>query len=498
MTGSSTEGSRSPLERALGIVTEVKAGEGGTALLLTLNVFLLLTAYYVIKPVREGFVLAMKAGAEYKSYLSAAIAVALLVAVPAYARVASGLPKNKLVAGVTLFFASHLVVFWVLSKIPSVEQNLGLVFYVWVGIFNMMVVAQFWAFANDLYTQEQGKRLFALVGIGASVGAALGAYVTSFLKDTLGLGIYELLLVSGALLVGCATLTQMAHAREHRAALRAPRDPFREPAFVAKATPADARDESGASGARENSGKDGAFALVFRHKYLVAIAVFSLVFSFVNTNGEYILSVLVKAKAIEAAAAAGIVGDDAVRKFTKSFGTSFYGDFFLWVNVLGVVLQSFAVSRIVKLGGLRIALFVLPVISLFDSVALLTLPALLGVGQLSVLRPGKIAENATDYSINNTVRNMLWLPTSTEMKYKAKQAVDTFFVRMGDVASAGLVYVGGELLSWPVRSFAMVNTGLIAVWLLLARTIIRENQAMTSAAVPATVSEGAKKAADAA
>ena len=165
-----------------------------------------------------------------------------------------------------------------------------------------------------------------------------------------------------------------------------------------------------------------------------------------NTNSEYILSVLVKAKAKEAAAAAGIVGDEAVRKFTKGFGTSFYGDFFLWVNVLGVALQSFAVSRIVKLGGLRLALFVLPVISLFDSVALLTLPALLGVGELSVLRPGKIAVNASDYSINNTVRNMLWLPTSTEMKYKAKQAVDTFFVRMGDVASAGLVFVGGELL----------------------------------------------------
>ena len=228
MAWSSTEGSRSPLERALGIVTEVKAGEGVTALLLTFNVFLLLTAYYVIKPVREGLVLAMKSGAEYKSYLSAAIAVALLVAVPAYARVANRLPKNKLVAGVTLFFASHLVVFWGLSKIPSAEQNLGLVFYVWVGIFNMMVVAQFWAFANDLYTPEQGKRLFALVGIGASVGAALGAYVTSFLKDTLGLGIYELLLVSGVLLVGCAALTQMAHAREHRTALRAPRHPFRE------------------------------------------------------------------------------------------------------------------------------------------------------------------------------------------------------------------------------------------------------------------------------
>lgn len=464
-------------------MTEVKAGEGITALLLTFNVFLLLTAYYVIKPVREGLILAMKSGAEYKSYLSAAIAVALLFAVPAYARVASRLPKNKLVAGVTLFFASHLAAFWVLSKIPAAEQNLGLVFFVWVGIFNMMVVAQFWAFANDLYTQEQGKRLFALVGIGASVGAALGAYVTNFLKDTIGLGIYELLLVSGGLLVGCALLTQMAHAREHRLRANGAVHPFRD------ATPPSAPEAS-----TDDERKEGAFALVFRHKYLLLIALFSLVFTFVNTNGEYILSVLVKAKAKEAAAAAGIVGDAAVRTFTKEYGTTFYGDFFLWVNVIGVGLQAFAVSRIVKLGGLRVALFVLPVISLFDSLALLTLPAALGMSELAVLRPGKIAENASDYSINNTVRNMLWLPTSTEMKYKAKQAVDTFFVRMGDVASAGLVFLGGDRLHWPVRNFALVNTSLIAIWLLLARSIVRENQALTNLAPPAAPKQEEAKA----
>ena len=357
----------------------------------------------------------------------------------------------------------------------------GLVFFVWVGIFNMMVVAQFWAFANDLYTQEQGKRLFALVGIGASVGAALGAYVTNFLKDTLGLGIYELLLVSGALLAGCAALTQMAHAREQRVAARA----------AGRASPRAASTQVKPEG--DGGARDGAFALVFRHRYLLLIASFSLVFTWVNTNGEYILSVLVKAKATEAAAAAGIVGDEALRRFTKEFGTSFYGDFFLWVNVIGVALQTFAVSRVVKLGGLRLAFFILPVISLFDSLALLTLPAALGLGQLAVLRPGKIAENATDYSINNTVRNMLWLPTSTEMKYKAKQAVDTFFVRMGDVASAGLVFLGGDRLGWPVRNFAMVNAGLIAVWLVLARGIVRENQAMTNV-TPKGLPEGAGEA----
>jgi AAA family ATP:ADP antiporter len=95
-----------------------------------------------------------------------------------------------------------------------------------------------------------------------------------------------------------------------------------------------------------------------------------------------------------------------------------------------------------------------------------------------VLRAGKVAENATDYSLNNTLRHMLWLPTTREMKYKAKQAVDTFFVRMGDVTSAGMVYVGAELLSRGVRTFAILNIVLVVGWLWLARSIVTANRRM--------------------
>ncbi len=477
---------RSPLERVLGVITEVRAGEGITALLMTLNVFLLLTAYYVIKPVRKGLILAVPDGAKYESYLGAAIAVALLFAVPAYARVAGKLPKNKLVVGVTLFFASHLVVFWALSLIPSARQYLGLVFFVWVGIFNMMVVAQFWAFANDIYTQEQGKRLFALVGLGASVGAAAGAYITPVMKKALG--VYPLLWVSGAMLVGCALLTQMAHVRERG----------KKPGATEEMPPPMSKQ---AKPARQDAADEGAFALVFKHRYLTLIAIFSLVFTWVNTNGEFMLSTLVTDRGIDDAVSAGVVPRDAVRhlleadpdtlsvvekgqkdalgKYIEDFGTVFFADLFLWVNILGVLLQTFAVSRIVKFGGLRLAFFIFPAIALLDASAIMALPVLLGMPALSVIRPGKIAENATDYSLNNTVRNMLWLPTTTEMKYKAKQAVDTFFVRMGDVASAGLVFVGTKALAWPVKTFAVANFVLVLLWIFLARGIVKENARLT-------------------
>ena len=151
---------KSGLEYVLGIFTEVRAGEGVSAVLLTLNVFMLLTAYYLIKPVREALILVLENGAQYKSYMSAAIAVALLFAVPAYSRVAQRFARNRLVIGVTLFFVSHLVLFYVGSRIPAVASRLGLLFFVWVGIFNMMVVAQFWAFANDVYSEAQESGCF--------------------------------------------------------------------------------------------------------------------------------------------------------------------------------------------------------------------------------------------------------------------------------------------------------------------------------------------------
>ncbi|MCB1161817.1 hypothetical protein KDL67_03940, partial [bacterium] len=157
---------RSALDRFLGLFAEVRAGEGLSALLLAVNVFLLLTSYYIMKPVREALILTAPGGAELKSYMSAGQTLLLLLFVPAYARLASRLPRRRLLNGVTLFFAACLVAFWLLGT--STALPLGVPFFLWIGIFSVSLVAQFWSFANDLYTPEQGKRLFAILGFGAS------------------------------------------------------------------------------------------------------------------------------------------------------------------------------------------------------------------------------------------------------------------------------------------------------------------------------------------
>ncbi|MFT5234357.1 MAG: AAA family ATP:ADP antiporter, partial [Candidatus Krumholzibacteriia bacterium] len=151
-----------PLDRLLRVFAPVKGGEGSTVLIMASNVFLLMTAYYIVKPVREALILA-DWGAEAKIYASAGQAILLLGVVPLYSRLAGMMNTRRLISTVLIFFASCLVLFYVLAQFGL---NLGLAFYLWVGIFNVMVVAQFWSFANDFYTPEEGKRLFALIGFG--------------------------------------------------------------------------------------------------------------------------------------------------------------------------------------------------------------------------------------------------------------------------------------------------------------------------------------------
>jgi len=143
-------------------VRRVRPGEGVTVLLLALNVFLILMAYYVLKPVREALILG-GGSAELKSYMAAAQVVVLAFVVPLYARLVARMDRRHLINWVTGFFVACLAVFYLLGRggVP-----LGSVYFLWIGIFNMMIVAQFWSFANDVYSKEEGERLFAIVASG--------------------------------------------------------------------------------------------------------------------------------------------------------------------------------------------------------------------------------------------------------------------------------------------------------------------------------------------
>jgi AAA family ATP:ADP antiporter len=426
---------KSALDRALSVFTDVHAGEGLTALLMLINVFLLLICYSVIKTAREPLIL-LGGGAEVRSYAAAGQALTLMAFVPLYSWFASRVDRIKLLVGVSLFFLLNIELFAI--AVAAGVPYVGVAFFIWVGIFNMSLVAQFWAYANDIYNKEAGDRLFPMIVIGQTAGAPLGAFIAGHLFRA-GVSPQAILQISAGLLVLGIFIYLIVNSR----------------VTARTRTPAPAL----AGG--------GGFSLVLRSNYLRLIALMMVLLNAVNTTGEYFVSHLVTDHAHQLAAANP--GFNA-----QAYIGGFYGDYQFWVNVAAFVVQAFVTSRLVKYEGLRGVLLALPLIALGGYTVIAA-----GVG-FAVVRWIKTAENATDYSIMNTARQLLWLPTSPDEKYKAKQAIDAFFVRSGDLVSALLVFIGTSVLQLTISRFAIVNVTMIVIWLGIALLVLRRHHELVN------------------
>ncbi len=442
--------SRGLCGRFLGLFTVVLPGEARKALLLALNIYLLLLAYYLIKPVRDALLLSGNEAA-IKSYLGAAQAILFIFIVKAFSALASKHPRHVLIAWVTLFFASNLVIFYALHLAGLGLRPMGIAFFTWIGIFNYLVVAQFWGFANDLYTEEAGKRLFPLIAFGATFGAVSGSQIADWLIGPLG--VYRMMLVSAAFLVVTVLISIRVHRLEVRACARKSADCTEERKLALKAQ-------------EEPLKRGGGFKLVFKSRYLLFIALLIGVYNFINATGEYIISDVSKRAALQAIAA-GTAGGLSLEQIIGKF----FADYQLLTNLLALVIQLFLVSRIFKWIGIGGALFILPLIALggYGYVAF--------GASLLLVKWVKALENGTDYSLMNTTRAALFLITPREEKYKAKAAIDTFFVRGGDALAALAVFIGTTWFALPIEQYAIINAAMVAVWIGLSVLILKEYRA---------------------
>ncbi|HEX2871750.1 MAG TPA: hypothetical protein VHP33_10845 [Polyangiaceae bacterium] len=421
----------SPRERILAALfrpfSKVEPGEVLTVSILTFTAFLLLTAYYLLKTVREPLIL-LQGGAEVKLYARAGQALLMAVFVHFYGELARSVGRTKLLGIVFLFFISNLLVFAVLAGSPI---QIGLAFFLWVGVFSYTIVAQFWGLAADLCSEEQGKRLFPIIGAGSSLGAVAGARLA---KSLVPLGPQALMGVAIVILLLCASLMMVAGRR-----------------------PLSTASKQAAPEASAPLAQEGAFRLLSRDKYLLLIAGMVIFLNWVNSSGEYLLD-----RALLVAAKAAVGSDPQV------FVGTFKADYFAWYNLLGLTLQLFGVSRILKLVGVRKALFVLPGFALLAYGSAMFLPV------LAVMRLVKIGENSIQYSLQDTTRNALFLMTSRVEKFVGKTAVDTVAVRMGAIMSAVTVYFGSRA-GWSIATFAGINVALAVVWLAFVVVIGREH-----------------------
>ena len=428
-------------ERAFRPFGEVRPGEAITLLLMLANIFMILAGYNVLKTVRDALILNIEdiegfGGAEIKTFSSAAQVILLLGFIPLYGWFASRVDRMRLILGFNLFFILCIEAFFLAGRgaVPYTE----IAFFIWVGIFNYSVVAQFWSYGNDIYSRPEGERLFPIIVIGMTSGAALGPKGAGLLFEA-GIDAYSMMQLGAGTLVVSLILYRLVEGRAQRKGPASQEPP------------------------KEALGSRGAFSLIKGSRYLILIAVTLVLANWVNTNGGYILDRLVENQA-------DLLPKDERERFTGAF----FGNFYFWVNVASALIQILLVSRIVKYLGIAGLIFALPIVA-FGAYGFIGL----GAG-FALTRWVKTAENSTDYSVMNTTKQMLWLPTTREEKYKAKQATDTIFVRLGDLLSAGTVLVGTTVLVLGVAGFAWLNLVIILVWLWVGWLLYRENRALVA------------------
>jgi ATP:ADP antiporter, AAA family len=440
--GSTAQRSGNWAYKLLRIFTVIYPGEAAKALLLMLNSFLILFGYYQIKAIREGLLLA-KHPATLKSYLALPMAFILIFVVKAFAKIASRYPRHLLITYATAFCISNLILFNILNWAGVPVAVMGIVFFIWIGMFNWFILAQFWGFANDIYSEEEGKRLFPLIAFGATLGAVVGPMVAKKLVPHFGS--YGMMLVTSGVLAVCIVMTWVIHFRDMDEGRR-----------VAATSQAKAKVKE------QPLEKSGGFKLILKSRYLLLIACMIGLYNFINSLGETMFSVLQQRTALRALGTAATGSIDLQNYISMAFAD------YQWLsNVLAMLIQLFLVSRIFRYVGIGGALLFLPVIAL-GGYGYVTFGA-----SLLFLKWIKAAENGTDYSLMRTTRAALFLITAREEKYKAQMAIETFFVRAGDSLTAIVVWVGTTYLALSIEGFAIINVFAVLVWIFLSVLIFR-------------------------
>ena len=390
--------------------------------------FCVLSSYYIIRPVREE--MAVGSGANTIPYLFIGTFVTMIFATSIFGWVASRFPRRQFLPWVYLFFIANMLIFWaVFSQLRGSGSDyvwLGRVFFVWVSVFNLFVVSVFWSFMADIYTREQGRRLFGFITSGGSIGALVGGVVTSALVTRIGF--QNLIPIAAAvLLVAVFCISRLKHwvHEEHRDEIDA---------TVESAEPLGGTPLAG-------------LTHLFSSNYFLGIALMSIVASLLGTA-----LYMFRAELIETA----ILSPDA--------RTQFFSNMNIAQNALALIAQMFLVKQVVTRFGIGRSLFLFPIASIIGFAILAFDPTLMAVAILDVVRRGLgfgFAKPSTD---------MLYSVVTPEEKYKTKNAIETAVYRGGDVVGTWSIKLlsalgmGMAAISVVMLPFAIVSA-IVALWL---------------------------------
>jgi AAA family ATP:ADP antiporter len=414
------------LERWLARVMPATPQERAAALWSFAYFFALLAGYYVLRPLRDQMGIA--GGVKNLPWLFTATFLTLLVAQPFYGALVARLPRARFIPIVYHFFVVNLLVFWALLTSDVETAVVARVFFVWVSVFNLFAVAVFWSFMADVFTSEQGKRLFGFIGGGGTAGALLGPIITIWLSVPLGpVNLMIAAVIFLELAVFCAYRLErnvVVHAR----------------------TQAQAQTESiGGS----------AFAAIpelVRSPYILGIAVWVVLLSYAATiiyfEQAHIVSEAVKSAGLQ---------------------TRIFASIDLAVSLLTLITQLLITGQVLKRVGTGVAAAALPAVYIVGFAALAAMPTLIVVVTVQVV------QRWMNFAIANPARQLFFTVVTREEKYKAKNLVDVVVYRGSDALS-GWIFDTLQGLGLKLGAIALCSLPVVAGWAVLSLALGREQE----------------------
>ena len=413
----------------LGKVFNARPAEVGAALAAFAYHFLLFTSYYILRPVRDS--MGIEGGVRDLELLFWWVFGGMLIAVPLFGWISSRYRRAVFLPWTYIFFIVNLLAFWAAFRLLQDDLWAARIFFVWVSVFNLFVVSVFWSFMADTFSGDQGKRLFALIAGGASMGAVTGSATTAFLAEQFG--DFNLLLISDSLLA--VTLAPMRWLMRWKGGTNDLESP----------QPDSQADQ--ALGGNPFSG----IGMVFRSGYLGGIALFVLCLVSVST-----ILYMQQAELL-----GSLIPDRSER-------TGFLARIDLVVNLCALGLQLLAVGRFVKRLGLSIMLPLVPLVMILGFTLLASYPG------LWILVAVYVARRIGEYAVAKPCREMLFTAVPREAKYKSKNFIDTVVYRGGDALSATAHGAAVSAFGLGLAGVAWLGAFVASLWAVLAFALGRE------------------------
>ena len=396
--------------------------------------FIILTAYYIVKPIRDS--IAASNRLETLPWMFTATFIVMLIANVIFAAIVARMERRKFIPFAYAFFILVLLLFFGLMRTGSQAQQVwtGRAFYVWVSVFNLFNTAIFWAFMTDLFTVEQGKRLYAFIAVGGTLGAIAGAYITKNLIR--GVGQANLVAIS-AVMFGIVCLLVR---------------------FFPRSYTGDTKTESAREQPIGGTALSG-FTHIARSPYLFGLAAVILLYTITSTWAYFQQTTLAGA---------------ALK--TSADRTVFLSSLEIWVNTFTLFIQIFLTGRFLKWFGVAFTLTALPFLSMLGFAAMAIAPS------LAMLAFFQVTRRAGAYALMRPSREILFTVLKREDKYKVKSITDTLGYRVGDQLGAwSYGGLGANWLHLSLNTISWIAVPVTAGWCVVSLWLARKQRELADA-----------------